>query len=79
MNTPLFKNIIFSAAVAMFATSCVNSNDQGGITKAIGDAAVDSATQNSDIVTKTAIRNATGYGTDPIEEKTTGFLNSLGL
>ena len=77
MNKKLLKNVILVAATSMFVVSCGTNGSQEGVTKSLGDAAVDSVTKDSDIVTKTAIRNATGYGTDPVEEQTSGFLNSL--
>ena len=77
MNTKLLKNTILAAAASMFVASCGTGGSQEGITKSLGDAAVDSVTKDSDIVTKTAVRNATGYGTDPVEEQASGFLNSL--
>ncbi len=76
MNIKSLKNIILAATVTMFVTSCANTGQQD-LTKAVGDAAVDSVTKNANPLTKTAVRNTTGFGTDPVEEKTSGFLNSL--
>ncbi len=65
----------------MLVTSCGTStgNLPSGVTKAAGDAAVDAATKNTDPLTGAAIRNATGYGTDPIEKAKADALNKLGL
>ena len=79
MNITLFKNLLCSAAVTMLVASCATSTDPAGITKAMGDAAVDSATKNSDPITAAAIRNTTGYGTDPVPEAAAGLLSSFGL
>ena len=78
MKIQLLKNILLSAATLSFAVSCSTSNSPEGVTKSLGDAAVDSVTKDTDPITKTAIRNTTGYGTDPIQERTSGILNSIG-
>ena len=76
MKIKSIKNILLSAVATMFVTSCASTN-QTDLTKSVGDAAVDSVTKDVSPLTKTAVRNATGYGSDPVEEKTSGFLNSL--
>jgi len=76
MKIKSIKNILLSAVATMFVTSCAGTN-QTDLTKSVGDAAVDSITKDSSTLTKTAVRNATGYGTDPVESKASGFLNSL--
>ena len=78
MKTKLLKNIVLPVATAMLAVSCSGLDSQNGVTQSIGDAAVDSVTKDTDPITKAAIRNQTGYGTDPIQERTSGLLNSLG-
>lgn len=76
MKIRLLKNIVLAAATSMFIASCATNGEQA-VPKSLGDAAVDSVTKDTDPITKTAIRNTTGYGTDPIEERTSGLLNSL--
>ena len=83
MNTKLIKNFLISGSVAIFASSCgatgADATGLDGVTKAVGDAAVDAATKNVDPLTGAAVRNATGFGTDPIEKASTGLLNQIGL
>ena len=75
MKISQIKKLLVAAAISMFVVSCANTNDPSGITKAAGDAAVDAATKNTDPITGAAVRQATGYGTDP----TKGILSGLGL
>ena len=79
MNTKVLKNLVLSASVAVLATSCGSTSTDGsavnGVQKAAGDAAVDAATKNVDPLTGAAVRNATGYGTDPAA----GLLKNIGL
>jgi len=81
MNKTTLKNLVLSAAVTVLVVSCSTSGNPatGDITKAAGDAAVDAATKNANPLTGAAIRNTTGYGTDPVEAASTGLLNSIGL
>jgi len=78
MKTSLFKSLLLSAAVTMLVASCGTSTgtDPSGIGKAAGDAAVDAATQKTDPITGAAIRQTTGYGTEPTP---TSILGGLGL
>ncbi len=75
-NTSLYGAASLSI---LMMTACSSPVAQTGVIKDVGDAAVDSVTQNSGIATKIAVRNATGFGTNPVEEKATGILKSLGL
>jgi len=81
MKTALLINLFLVAASSMLVTSCATftGNAPSGMTKTAGDAAVDAATKNTDPLTKAAIRNTTGYGTDPIEKAKTDTLNKLGF
>ena len=78
MKTLLLKNFFFSAAIGMLVASCASSTapNPNDITKAAGDAAVDAATKNTDPLTGAAIRQTTGYGTEPTP---TSVLSGLGL
>lgn len=70
--------LIFAfGATSLLLNSCATTPN--ALTKAAGDAVVDSATKDSDPLTKAVIRQQTGYGTDPVEEAKQGFFQSLGL
>ena len=81
MKTTLIKNLLFSATLSLFVASCASTtaNDPTGISRAAGDAAVDAATKKVDPITGAAVRQATGLGTGPVEQATTGALNKIGL
>jgi len=80
MKISLVKKLFLSLALGVFATSCSSTvNDPTGISKAAGDAAVDAATEKTSPVTGAAVRQVTGYGTDPAAQATSGVLNKIGL
>lgn len=66
-------SLIAFGAVSILLNSCAATT--GEMTQAVGNAVVDTATKDSDPLTKELIRKQTGYGTAP--EQT--FLQKLGL
>ena len=92
MSITLLKNITLSAICTMLVSSCGTSTSntptagtsasgvsQSSLKKQAGDAAVDAATKNSDPLTAAAIRNQTGYGTDPVEKAKADTIRKLGF
>lgn len=66
-------SLLTLAAASVVLNSCAATT--GEMTQAVGDAVVDTATKDSDPLTKELIRQKTGFGTEP--KKT--FLQNLGL